>query len=373
MEKATLRRKIFIAILSLIASCVLFLSVNTLGSNDKGGFNFSTSTEGVYVIENIPISYIYDENKYEVVPFIVEPYAVVKGNKQLINLLKWSGNPEFYIDLTGKLPGTYREEVNYNGINKQLEVEIYPGIVDLRLMEQQTVKFQPVIELVGTESIDDNYIVGIPEIEAGEVMIRDIQDVLNQVGSVKGIVNVEGLTKDTRLEVKLSVYDKSGNIMKDINLIDTSVMVNIPIDQKVTVIKEEVVKEIIVTEEVEKLVEVEKEVEVEVEKEVIVEKEVPVQTKPDPVVKEPEKEGILSFQNIPKELTLVNKTGEIKWTGNVKVDLKGFKAGLYEMNVNDNGIKKIVKFELVIKEEVIDEPEKEEGTENTITDEVSKN
>jgi YbbR domain-containing protein len=350
--------KFLVGILSLIISCVLFFSVNTLGVDNKDGISFTSTTEGVYVIEDLKIDYKYDKLKYEVVPFIIEPYAVIKGDKQLINLLKWSDKPEFYIDLIDKLPGTYREEVKFKGINKQLKVEIFPGVVDLRLMEQQTVKLEPVIELEGSELVDKDYIVGVPELLKSEVMIRDIQDKLNLIGQVKGKVNVSEMTATEDVEVELTVYDRNGKLMSDINLLDRSIFVRIPIEKKITVIKEEVVKEIIVIEEIIKEVPVKetpiKETPV---KEIPIKKtpvKEPLPVKENPVVvKPPVKEGTLFFINIPKDLLLENKTGDLKWSSDIKIDLSGFKEGIYEMTVSDNGIKKTVKFEL--KSKVVEE------------------
>lgn len=355
-NKVSITTKLWLLILSLMVSSALFLSVSTVGNTTKEAFLSSSFSEGVYVIENLNVDYRYDKTKYEVVNLSSEPYAVIRGDKALINMLKWSGNPEFFIELSGKPPGTYRETIQYSGINKGLTVEIYPSILDLRLMEQQTIKIVPTIEVVGQDKLKENYIVSLPELDKEEVMIRDIQDKLNLVGQVKGVIDVSNMIKTQTVTVTLEVYDRDGSIIPNINLIDKTIQVTIPIEKKVTIVKEEIVNEIVVIEK-------------EDSKETDTSKQNETQSKEpskQPEKDTPVKEGVLSFINIPEGLNLVYDTSNLKWSGDVKIDLKGFKAGKYEMTVNDNGVKKVVKFTLTEK----DKPKEPNDKESEESDEL---
>lgn len=355
MKEVKLKNKIFIFLVSLFLSCLIFLSVSS--SDGKKGLSFSGNSDGVYVIEDLNIDYRYDKNKYEAVPFVIEPYVVITGDKKLINLLKWSGKPEFFIDLNGKLPGNYREPVQFTGINKKLNVEFYPGVIDLRLMEQQTLKVVPVIELIGESKLDSNLIVSLPNLLQETVMVRDIQDRLNQLGQIKGVIDVSNMTSSEEFEVKLKVYDREGKVMDNINLLDETIKVKVNIDKKITIIKEDIINEIVIVEEV---------IKDETEKpEIVPQKDStsnPVVTppkkeptkveKPETVEKpeKPEKLGVLSFVNIPKDYDFIRLDKISVWGSDISIDLKGFVAGKYEMTVKDKGENKLVKFELVLKE-----------------------
>jgi YbbR domain-containing protein len=365
--KEKITTKIWLMVISFTLSCILFLSVSTFEGSDKKEAFFSSSTEGTYVIENIEIDYKYDKTKYEVVPFVTEPYAVVKGNKQLINILKWSGKPEFFLELTGRLPGSYREEVEFTGINKDLEVTIYPSTIDLRLMEQQTLTIKPTLELTGVEDVRSDLIVSTPEILTKEVKVRGIQDRLNQIGQIKGILDVSKMHHTEQVEVNLIVYDRDGKVMKDINLIDKVMQVNIPIEKKVTIINEAVINKIVI-------VEGEKEPEAPIISEPIKEPVVTEPLPPEPVVPKPTvpkptkpepkepikvvppKIGKLSFINVPSTLILTNNTPKLKWTTVIEIDLKSFKEGTYSMTIKENGVKKEIKFTLALKEAPKPEP-----------------
>lgn len=364
MTKVPLKQRILIGIVSLMMSLLLYMSVSIGESGTKGKeLSLLSNTKGVYVIDNLKIDYLYDKTKYEVVPLVNEPYAVVKGDKRLINILKMTGHPRFYIDLNGKLTGKYQEKVNYEGIPEGLDVEIYPSIIDLRIMEQQTLRVKPVIELIGVEEMDSRYVVSVPEVQVDEVRIRDMQDKLNQVGQVKGFVDVSNMKKSEVVRVPLKVYDRDGKVMKNINLIDKWVDVKIPIEKKVTIIKEEVVKKIVVenkednksgnTSPVNNNTK-------EVKKEPTVPNKEPVKRNPpnNEVPKEtPVKtKGELIFKNIGEGLMVEDKSGDIGLTRDIVIDVKGFKAGVYQMEILDGGKKKKIVFEIKEKSEETTSP-----------------
>ena len=364
-QKTPWTMKVLILILCFVTSSFIFWNVSSIKQDNS---SYSTSpTEGVYVLEDIKIDYRYDKTKYEVVPFINKPYAVIKGNKALINKMKWSKEePVFFIELSGKLPGTYQEKVQYENIDPNLVVEIYPSVVDLRIMEQQTMKFVPQIDLVGTDKVDKNYIISVPELLQEEVMVRDIQDKLNQISSIRGTIDVSKLRTTTEFEVNLQVYDRENNLMTGVNLLETSIKVRVPVQKKTTIVNEQVIKEVVVVEEVVK------------------QPTQPPKTedKPkdgsQPVQQEkPTPKGTLSFVHIPDNLILTNLTPSLTWTSDVKVDLKTFVAGVYEMTIKDNKQEKVLKFRLEEKKPVETKPEettppKEEPEEPPVTNEETE-
>jgi len=309
-----LNDKVKVMFLSFILTITMFVynqqDTKNVTSNVTDGL---FSTKGVYVINNIDVEYLYDKENYEVIPFVSDVYAVIKGDKGLINVQKWSGKPKFYIDLRGKPVGIYNEKVQYEGVDDKLEVEIYPKVIDVKLVEQQIVRFKPIIELEGVEKIDKNYIVSVPVLLQDEVKVKGTQEMLANIGVVKGVVDVSDLKKTSVVEVPLKVYDRENKEMNNILLLDKYIKVQIPIEKKVTIIKEEVVKNIVIQQEVQDV----------------------------------KKEGTLSFTNIPEGYKLTNLTSGLTFTKDVKIDVSKFGEGVFEITLNDNGKLKVVKFELV--------------------------
>lgn len=351
--KKLLSSRILILIGCFIVSTIIYWNVSSLYTNEN--IYSTSSNEAVYVMEDIEIDFRYDTTKYEVVPFVNKPYVVIKGDKATINKMKWSKEePYFYIDLTGKLPGTYQEVIYYDNIPSNLTVEIYPLIVDLRIMEQQTISFTPQIELKGVDELGDNYIVSVPELESTEIKVKGMQETLNKIGVIKGVVDISDHKKSFEAEVVLEVYDRDGNKMPEVNLIESKVRVLIPISKKVTIVNEQVINEIVIIDE-DKDTKVDKDNTGTTKDKPTTDKTTPqpetkpVEPKPNvtpPKLETPKQEGVLSFVNIPKTFKIENLTPKLTWSTNVKIDLKGFEEGSYEMTIKDNGKSKILKFRL---------------------------
>lgn len=346
-RKTPFHNRFLIFLGCFFVSTIIYWNVSSLYATDKV---YSTSSnEAVYVMDDISIDYRYDTSKYEVVPLISEPYAVLKGDKATLNRMKWSKEkPVFYIDLRGKLPGTYQEVVQYENIPENLTVEIYPLVVNLRLMEQQTLTFTPQIELIGTEKLSNNYIVSLPELGNDEVKVKGMQETLNNIGSIRGVIDVSKRTKTFEAEVVLQAYDRDGNVMPDVNILEKTITVRVPITKRV-IVNEKVINEIVVIENKDEVSESGKKDEKPTNKtsKPNSSQEATKDNASKETSKEPPKEGVLSFINIPKGMKLENLTPDLTWSFNVKIDLKGFEAGVYEMPIKDQGKVKVLKFHLI--------------------------
>lgn len=247
MKKLDKKHKVFYFVISIVLSFIFCINVGHGGSSNErmSSFGQSNKLNDTYVLDNIHIDYRYDKSIYEVESFVNQPYAVIKGNAQVINKMRlMKQKPKFYVDLTGKKPGTYQEKIKVEGLDTSaVSVSVYPVVAELKLHEQQTVKYTPIIELSGTDKVDSSkYVVGSPTIvKPIKIRIRDMQYKLGEISQVKGVINVSNLKENTILNVKLHAYDRKGNVMSNVNLIDTSVLVKIPINNKVVVQENKVI------------------------------------------------------------------------------------------------------------------------------------
>lgn len=367
-----LTSKYIIFISCFVVSTIIYWNVSSLYD---GNTTYSTSSsDAVYVMEDIDIDFRYDTSKYEVVSFVNKPYVVIKGNKAAINKMKWSKEkPTFFIDLTGKLPGTYQEVLQYTNIPSNLTVEIYPLIIDLRIMEQQTLSFTPQVELEGSDTLGDNYIVSVPELERTEVRVKGMQSSLNSIGQIKGVVDIKGSKTSVEEEITLKAYDRDGNVIDNVTILEPKMKVMIPISKKVTIINENIINKIVVvtgTKEKDiapKVVVTESKDSVGTSKE-DAPKDV---TKPETPTKETVKpKGSLVFINTPSDLLLENMTQDLEWQTAMTVDLKTFKVGTYEMALTDGNSKKVVKFKLTSKTQDTDKPKDEVNSESEDSEDV---
>lgn len=246
INKKNKENKLTLIILSILLSLIFFLIFAT-----EENYKFGKANESKYLIEDVNIEFRYDEENYEVASVINNPYVIVSGPSEKVNLLKLKKGYKFYVNLEGAQPGEYNLTVLHEGIDSDLTVEIYPFVVNVLLKEKEVISYEPIIELEGIDKLKERgLMVGLPEIigETKKVKIRETLENFGKIGSVKGKVNVGDLKGKTELTVALRVYDKEGKELQNINLIDTEVLVRIPIEEKVII--EEVINQIVVEEKI---------------------------------------------------------------------------------------------------------------------------
>lgn len=243
--------KAIVLLLSLGVTLYIYTTVSTTQWYTSKEKPNQSLFEGTYVIEDLKIKYKYDKDRYEIVNLSQKPYAVVKGSKDLINVMKWSGkDPEFVVDLTNKQVGTYRVPITYSGIDKRLTVDLYTDYLNIRVREQETVKLKPTIEIIGDSTIPKGFAIKTPILSQDEVSIRDTQVNINKVTQVKGVLDVSGMRETTKTKVMLKAYDKEGQVLDDVNLIESYIIVEVPIEDTVKIVEKPVIveKEVIVKE-----------------------------------------------------------------------------------------------------------------------------
>lgn len=253
MKEKRIKTKIIVLIISLCTSMYLFTTVSTTqwySNKDKAN---KSIFEGTLVMEDLHINYLYDKSRYEIVNLSQKPYAVLSGSKDLLNIVKWSNKqPEFTVDLRGKKEGTYRVPITYRGIDKRLKVDLYSEFLNIRVREQQTVKLKPVIDIIGQDDIPKGYSVKQPILSQEEISIRDTQAKLNRLVQIKGVLDISSFRQTTKVRVYLKPYDSNGKLIKNINLLEDFIYVEVPIENSKLIIEKPVIKEKVVEKIVEK-------------------------------------------------------------------------------------------------------------------------
>lgn len=250
--ESSLGNKKVLLFFSLVISFVLYILI---GYGESLG-DSKNSFESSYVLDDLDINILYDSENYEVSAVFNKPYAIISGNSLSINKLKLSNNYNFFIDVTNSKPGNYDVYVEYEGIPADLKVEIYPMLTEVFIREKSIVDYIPLIEIEGIDALSKkDLMVGIPEFidDFNSVRIRETQENFNLIGNVKGKVDVSKFYSDKTVEVKLLVYDKKDTLMNNINLLDKTINVKIPIEKKITVVNEIIKEEVIINDNADEL------------------------------------------------------------------------------------------------------------------------
>ena len=196
-----------VKVLALALGILLWTVVRMAQSPISGPV--STTTPQPDKILGVPITTIYDANKYYL--RAVTPSEVMiklKGSSYLINAIK----PDSYkivLDLSNEKSGSHQGlPLKAEGFPKGVTVEISPAAVDVVLEELQKKELPIDISVNGTPA--KGYKAGQPVATPSRVFVTAPSSQIDKMASVKGEIDVTGAKGKVSKLVKLAIYDKNG-------------------------------------------------------------------------------------------------------------------------------------------------------------------
>lgn len=214
-------------LLSVIMAILLFVVVNYSGNISVLG-----ETSVGKNLNNVPITAVYDHDKYEVENLPKSVSASLVGTMDGIRQTEQLNKYKFIADLT-----------NYTaGVNQNVQL-LYAGIAD-----SVTVKFdQPSFNVNIYEKVEREFLMQgeftnlptnnlydykIKSLTQDRIKIRAAQKTLDRIGSVKVLVNVNNREEDFTDNGTVVVFDKVGNKINDITLPFKHVKVKVTVKKK---------------------------------------------------------------------------------------------------------------------------------------------
>lgn len=209
---------------------MLFLMVNADNNNQPGGI--PGVTNGSRVLEEVDLTVYYDEDRHVLTEAPESVQVTLRGPQNVLTLLQLA-NPRFelYVDLRGREAGVYYERVNHRGFSPDLSVSVLPVTVRVTIQDKQTVSFPVEIELTNRGQIEEGYTVGTPTVSPSNVDITGAQGLVEQIASVRAVVDVSGRNATFQQATGLVVLDQSGNeinINTDPPVVDVTVPITSP-------------------------------------------------------------------------------------------------------------------------------------------------
>lgn len=186
------------------------------------------------VISNQVVDVEYNEESYVVegIPSTVD--IVLMGRKSDLYLAQQLGEHKVTLDLTGLEVGTHKVKLKYNNPINSLSYKLDPSTV--------TVVIYPIVrevrtvttDILNTDKLDSKLIVSNVSLGRDEVIIKSYAEKLENVASVKAIVDVNSLNASaagtyTLENVKLVAYDDKGTEIKDIEILPETLTATVTI------------------------------------------------------------------------------------------------------------------------------------------------
>ena len=198
-------------IVSLIVAGIFFFVATTRSTS-----LIETSAEVLY---DQPISATYNEEAYviEGLPETVDITLI--GRKADIYLAKQLPTNDITIDLTGLEPGVHRVNLKYKKALSSVEYKLDPSVATIVIYKKDIVEKEVNYEVINKDKVDSKFIVDSVTLSNENVYVKGNEATLNNVASVKALIDLKNLTTvetgEQKLEkVKLVAYNNDGEKVK---------------------------------------------------------------------------------------------------------------------------------------------------------------
>lgn len=209
--------------ISLLIAITIFIVI------DQKIVNYSESSAEILQAQNIQV--LYDEDNYVVegIPDSVDIQLI--GNKADLYIAKQSSSSTVTIDLWGLKPGTHKVDIEYDQISGSVKSSVNPSVATVIIYEKVSDTKTLSIDLLNQDSLDETYIIDTVSSVTDSVVIKGANYKVEQVATVKALVDVKSLPKfelgeKFTVSSTLKAYDESGNVI-DVELSPSKVDVDL--------------------------------------------------------------------------------------------------------------------------------------------------
>jgi hypothetical protein len=200
-------------LLSIILAVLLFIVVNY-----SGNMSILGETSVGKTLLDVPVTAIYDRNKYEVEGLPETVDAALVGSMDGIRKTEQLNKYRFIADLSNYSAGDNQNvRLIYAGIADGVKVKFDQSNFNVNIYKKTDRDFLMQGELINlpTNSMFDYKIKSLTQ---DRINIKASDKTLNKIGSVKVLVNVNNRQENFTENGIVVVFDKEGNKMKDIVL-----------------------------------------------------------------------------------------------------------------------------------------------------------
>lgn len=194
----------------------LFIAVIIFVVVDQKIIDFSSQNAEVFKNQSINVE--YDEELYVVEGLPESVDVTLIGSKADLYIAKQSSSNGLKVDLKGLKPGTHKVNIEYDQGNSDIEYSVNPSVATVIIYKKVSDTRDVSYDLVNKNKLDTTLIVNNVKLSMDEVTIRGAEYMIEEVASVKALINLEDLSKKESgiqilKDVPLKAYDNDGNII----------------------------------------------------------------------------------------------------------------------------------------------------------------
>ncbi len=223
-EKILVNRQTLI-IVSLIFALVTFYAVDRK--------HVSLIDNSAEVLYNQKVKVNYNEALYVVEGVPEEVDVTFVGRKMDVYLAKQYPLDGVTLDLTGYTPGSYSVGFKYEQAVPSVNYKVDPSSVNIRIYDKISVTKEVSTDIIHKDNLDSKLNIDNIILDMDNVIVKGASHRLNEVASVKAIIDVNKMTNvsvgtTTLSEVPLIAYDDEGNKV-DVEIVPATVNASLKI------------------------------------------------------------------------------------------------------------------------------------------------
>ncbi len=214
-----INRKSSLLFITLILAISVFIAVDS-----KTIAMLETSAEVLY---SQPVEIIYNEEAYvlEGSPETVDITLI--GRRSDLYLAKQIPDHEITIDLSGLKPGTHKVPLKYKRFLSSINYKLDPSVATISILPKVSEVRTIDVDLLNRDHLDSKLIIKRSEINRDEVIIKGSEKKLNEVATVKALIDIDDIVDPAVGEIELKdlpliAYDQSGDII-DVEIVPAKV------------------------------------------------------------------------------------------------------------------------------------------------------
>lgn len=205
-----LSRQTTLLFISLFLSIFIFIVV------DQKIITFSSQSAEVF--KDQAVNVIYNEEQYVVEGLPESVDVTLIGNKADLYIAKQSSNNGVTVDLTGLTPGTHKVSIDYDKGSSDIEYSVNPSVATVIIYEKVSDTRTLTYDIVNNNKLNNTLVVNSVKLSTNEVTIRGAEYKIEQVATVKALIDVDQLPKkeagtQNLADVTLKAYDNAGNVV----------------------------------------------------------------------------------------------------------------------------------------------------------------
>lgn len=194
----------------------LFIAITIFVVVDQKIINFSSQSAEVF--KDQAVNVVYNEEQYVVEGLPDKVDVTLIGNQADLYIAKQSSSSGVIVDLTGLTPGTHKVNIEYEQGHSGIEYNVNPSVATVIIYEKVSDTRTLSYDVVNDNKLDTTLIVNSVKLSVDEVTIRGAEYKVDQVASVKALIDVDNLSNkeagtQTLNDVTLKAYDKEGNVV----------------------------------------------------------------------------------------------------------------------------------------------------------------